>query len=296
MRIRSFVVLLGLALVASAAEAGPTSFDRFKALAGDWVAAEDGPMARKGDLVARYHLTGAGTAVVEEIFPGTAHAMTTVYHQDGRDLILTHYCMGGNQPRMRAKPTEGATVSFAFDGGTNLDPARDEHMHAATFTFLSADEIRSEWIEHAGGKPRNTVTMHLARQARAEERKERGGSAMKYLLLIYQDEGSWAGLSEADQGKLFEEYMTFTRDIKKKGNYHGGEALQPVATATTVRVRNGKTMTTDGPFAETREQLGGYYLVEAKDLDEAIAMAARIPDSRMGSIEVRPIMPTPPVD
>ena len=119
---------------------------------------------------------------------------------------------------------------------------------------------------------------------------------MKYLLLIYQDEGSWAGLSEADQGKLFEEYMTYTRNIKKNGNYIGGEALQPVATATTVRVRNGKTMTTDGPFAETREQLGGYYLVEAKDLDEAIKLATGIPDVRMGSIEVRPIMPTPPVD
>jgi len=276
-------------------QAGSTAFERFKSLAGEWVAAEDGPMAKKGDLVATYHLTGAGTAVVEEIFPGTAHAMTTVYHQDGADLVLTHYCMGGNQPRMRAKPTDGPKVSFAFDGGTNLDPAKDEHMHAATFTFLSADEFRSQWIEHAAGKPKNTVSMHLAR-ARAEERKERGGSSMKYLLLIYQDEGSWTGLSEAEQGKLFDEYMTYTRNIKKNGNYIGGEALQPVATATTVRVRNGKTMTTDGPFAETREQLGGYYLVEAKDLDEAIKLATGIPDVRMGSIEVRPIMPTPPVE
>ena len=75
-------------------------------------------------------------------------------------------------------------------------------MHEARVTFLSADEIRSEWIEHADGKPRNTVTMHLARQGRGEQRKERGGSSMKYLLLIYQDEGSWAGLSEAEQGKL----------------------------------------------------------------------------------------------
>ena len=119
---------------------------------------------------------------------------------------------------------------------------------------------------------------------------------MKYLLLIYQNESAWAGMSEAEQGKLFEEYMSFTRSIHGTGNYISGEALQPVATATTVRVRNGKTMTTDGPFAETREQLGGFYLVEAKDLDEATAIAARIPDARMGSIEVRPIMPTPPID
>src|SRR5262245_21532733 len=289
MRIRSFTLGLAVLLAASAAQAGPTaldrSFDRFKGLEGTWVAAEDGPMVKKGDPVATYHLTGGGTAVVEELFAGSPHAMTTVYHRDGADLVLTHYCMSGNQPRMRAKSTEGATVSFAFDGGTNLDPARDEHMHAATFTFLSADEIRSTWVEHADGKPKTTVSMHLTRQ-----KEEKGGSAMKYLLLIYQDEGSWLGLSEAEQGKLFEEYMTYTRNIKKDGNYLGGEALQPVATATTVRVRNGKTMTTDGPFAETSEQLGGYYLVEAKDLDEAISLARRIPAARHGSVEVRPIM------
>ena len=294
MRIRSFTLWLAVLLAASAAQAGTTAFDRFKGLQGTWVAAEDGPMVRKGQPVATYHLTGGGTAVVEELFAGTPHAMTTVYHRDGADLVLTHYCMGGNQPRMRAKPTEGEKVSFAFDGGTNLDPAKDEHMHAATFTFLSANEIRTEWLEHADGKPKTTVSMHLERAKSAKEGK--GGSTMKYLLLIYQDEGSWAGLSEAEQGKLFEEYMTYTRNIKKNGNYVGGEALQPVATATTVRVRNGKTMTTDGPFAETREQLGGYYLVEAKDLDEAIKLATGIPDVRMGSIEVRPIMPTPPVD
>jgi hypothetical protein len=115
---------------------------------------------------------------------------------------------------------------------------------------------------------------------------------MKYLLLIYENEAGFAGLSEAEQGKVFGEYMTYTADIQKSGNYLGGEALQPVSTATTVRVKNGKTLTTDGPFAETREQLGGFYLVEAKDLDEAIGLAARIPGSRTGSIEVRPILPT----
>ena len=119
---------------------------------------------------------------------------------------------------------------------------------------------------------------------------------MKYLLLIYENEKSFAGLSEAEQGKIFEEYMTYTKGIRKSGNYIGGEALQAISTATTVRVKNGKTITTDGPFAETREQLGGYYLVEAKDLDEAIKLAAGIPASRTGSIEVRPILPTPPIE
>jgi hypothetical protein len=119
---------------------------------------------------------------------------------------------------------------------------------------------------------------------------------MKYLLLIYENEKSFENISEAEQGKIFQEYMDYTKGIRKNGNYIGGEALQPVATATTVRQRNGKTLTTDGPFAETKEQLGGFYLVEAKDLDEAIKLASGIPAVRTGSIEVRPIMPTPPVE
>jgi hypothetical protein len=127
-------------------------------------------------------------------------------------------------------------------------------------------------------------------------RAPREDEPMKYLLLIYENEAAFAKIPEAEQGKIFEEYMTYTRNIKKGGQYIGGEALEPVATATTVRVKNGKTVTTDGPFAETKEQLGGYYLVEAKNLDEAIQLAAGIPASRTGSIEVRPIMPTPPVD
>ena len=113
---------------------------------------------------------------------------------------------------------------------------------------------------------------------------------MQYLLLIYGREADFDGLSQAEQGKVFGEYMAFTESIQKSGNYVGGEALHPVATATTVRVKDGKKVTTDGPFAETREQLGGYYLVEARDLDAAIAMAARIPGARDGSIEVRPVM------
>jgi hypothetical protein len=116
---------------------------------------------------------------------------------------------------------------------------------------------------------------------------------MKYLLLIYENEALSAGLSEAEQGKVFAEYKEYTADIRKSGHHLGGNALQPVSTATTVQVRNGKTVTTDGPFAETREQLGGFYLVEAKDLDEALALAKRIPAARTGSIEVRPIWPTP---
>ena len=116
---------------------------------------------------------------------------------------------------------------------------------------------------------------------------------MKYLLLIYENEAAFGALPESEQGKVFEEYMAYTRRIRTSGNHLGGEALQPTTSATVVRVQGGKTLTTDGPFAETREQLGGFYLVEAKDLDEAIALAAGIPGARTGAIEVRPVLPVP---
>jgi hypothetical protein len=112
---------------------------------------------------------------------------------------------------------------------------------------------------------------------------------MQYLLMIYQNEVEYAKNDAATSAKMLAEYGEFTQSIIQSGNYKGGDRLQPTSTATTVRIRDGKTLTTDGPFAETREQLGGYYMVEAKDLDAAIAIAARIPGARIGSIEVRPI-------
>jgi hypothetical protein len=113
---------------------------------------------------------------------------------------------------------------------------------------------------------------------------------MQYLLLIYDSEKAMSAMSEADRKQLNADYMLFTKEIIASGHFKGGDGLQPVHTATTVRVRDGKTSTTDGPFAETREQLGGYYLIDAKDLDEANAIAARIPSAKNGSIEVRPVM------
>ena len=117
----------------------------------------------------------------------------------------------------------------------------------------------------------------------------KGGSVMKYLLLIYQDEQSWSGLTEQERRDIYAEYGKFSEEIKASGHYVGGSELHPASTATSVRVRNGKAITTDGPFAETKEQLGGYYLVEAKNLDEAIGLASRIPSARTGTIEVRPL-------
>jgi hypothetical protein len=113
---------------------------------------------------------------------------------------------------------------------------------------------------------------------------------MKYLCLIYENEKHGETIPPAEYEAIMSEYFTFTGDIQKNGKYVAGEALQPTATATTVRVRNGKVSTTDGPFAETKEQLGGFYLIEARDLNDAIQVASRIPSARFGSIEIRPVV------
>jgi hypothetical protein len=113
---------------------------------------------------------------------------------------------------------------------------------------------------------------------------------MQYMLLIYDNEKMWSTMDEKERNALMGEYFAFSEEHRKNGKMVAGDALQATSTATTVRVRDGKRLTTDGPFAETKEQLGGYYLVNAKDLDEALAIAAKIPSARFGSIEVRPVM------
>jgi hypothetical protein len=113
---------------------------------------------------------------------------------------------------------------------------------------------------------------------------------MKYLCLIYDEEKKLEAMSQDEGNAFMGEYFAFTDGIRKSGHYVAGEALQPIATATTIRIRNGKMSTTDGPFAETREQLGGFYLIEARDLNDAIQVAAKIPSARLGSVEVRPVV------
>lgn len=119
---------------------------------------------------------------------------------------------------------------------------------------------------------------------------------MQYMILIYEDEKQFARLSEAEMNKVFADYMQYSKDLAAAGVLKGGAALQPVATATTVRVRGGKTATTDGPFAETKEQLGGYYLIDVPNLDEAIKWAAKCPGAPSGSVEVRPLGPCTEAD
>ncbi|MGH8249640.1 MAG: YciI family protein [Steroidobacteraceae bacterium] len=112
---------------------------------------------------------------------------------------------------------------------------------------------------------------------------------MQYLCLIYEDEKEWQKMPKAETEKLINEFSSYTESVRKSGHYVGGNALQPTHTATTVRVRMGKMATTDGPFAETKEQLGGYYLLQARDLNEAIQLASRIPGARFGAVEIRPV-------
>lgn len=113
---------------------------------------------------------------------------------------------------------------------------------------------------------------------------------MKYMLLVYSDENAW---TDGEREHCFAESTELTHDLAARGQYVGASPLQPIATATSVRVRDGKRLVTDGPFAETHEQLGGYFLIEAKDLNEAIMIAGRIPAARKGTVEVRPVLELP---
>jgi hypothetical protein len=116
---------------------------------------------------------------------------------------------------------------------------------------------------------------------------------MEYMLLIYSSEADFKRRSDEENQAISREYLQFTKDTQASGHYQRGDRLQSVETATSVRIREGKVLKTDGPFAETREQLAGYYLISAKDHDEACALAARLPGARLGTIEVRPIVKMP---
>jgi hypothetical protein len=113
---------------------------------------------------------------------------------------------------------------------------------------------------------------------------------MKYMLLIYMDENA---INETEREHCYKESAELAHELKSKGQFLSTSPLQPVSTATSVRVREGKRLVTDGPFAETREQFGGYFLVDAKDLDAAISIAARIPGARVGTVEIRPVVEIP---
>jgi hypothetical protein len=158
------LALASVALAQNAPQPAAASFDKLKALAGDWVDL-DGAFGMKDRVAVTYRVTGGGNAVVETLFAGTPAEMVTVYHKDGSHVVLTHYCAAGNQPRMRAKTSDGSTLAFDFDGGTNLDPAKDGHMHAGRIEFLGADRVRAQWIGWDQGKPSgHSPTFNLERK------------------------------------------------------------------------------------------------------------------------------------
>jgi hypothetical protein len=137
-------------------------FEQFKRLAGDWVGKEQGKDDR--EVHVRYKVTAGGSAVVETIFPGTDHEMITVIHPDGDDLLLTHYCMLGNQPQMRASGKGDAhKVEFKFVRATNLKSEKDMHMHDATFTFVDKDTLKAEWTHYHDGEAAGKVAFELKR-------------------------------------------------------------------------------------------------------------------------------------
>jgi hypothetical protein len=138
-------------------------FEQFKLLAGEWVGKEKGKDGH--DIHVSYKVTAGGSAVVETIFPSTEHEMVTVIHRDGEDLRLTHYCMLGNQPQMKASGKgDGNKIEFKFVRATNMKSERDMHMHDVTFTFVDTDTLRTEWTHYNDGKAAGQVVFELKRK------------------------------------------------------------------------------------------------------------------------------------
>lgn len=157
------LVLLPVTPAGQGSQPAAAAFERLKALEGTWVDA-DGAFGPKGAVAATYRVTGGGTTVVETFPVGSKEEMVTVYHRDGTDLVLTHYCSAGNQPRMRAKTFAGNVLAFEYDGGTNIDPKVTSHMHAAKIEFLGPDEIRATWQNWSNGTSDHTGVYRVVRQ------------------------------------------------------------------------------------------------------------------------------------
>ena len=162
----SFAVLtvfLSASLSAQGPQPAAAAFERLKAMEGEWIDVS-GAFGAKGSVVATYKVTGAGHTVIETFPINTPQEMTTVYHRDGSQMVLTHYCSGGTQSRMRARELTGEVLNFEFDGGTNMDPAKTSHMHSVRWEFVSKDEIKADWQNWSNGKPDHVGAMHLRRK------------------------------------------------------------------------------------------------------------------------------------
>jgi len=148
----------------------PAAFDRLRKLVGKWEGTEDTPDGKK-KVAVEYQLTSAGTVLTERLFPGKPHEMFTLYHGDGDDILMTHYCALGNQPRMKlAKSGNSKMLKFVFVDGTSMESADDPHMHQLKMTFVDGDRIKHEWEFHAGGKRQRVVRFELERVAEAKKK------------------------------------------------------------------------------------------------------------------------------
>lgn len=148
----AFVSAIVVAQSATKASAASAGLDKLKALQGEWIDV-DGVFGKKGAVAVTYKVTSAGKTVIETFPINTPEEMATVYYVDGNDLVLTHYCSGGTQPRMRSRGLNGNTLAFDYDGGANIDPKTTHHMHSAQIEFVSADELRATWHNWSNGKP-----------------------------------------------------------------------------------------------------------------------------------------------
>jgi hypothetical protein len=166
----SAVFLLPASAVAqpSSSSAPPPSaaadaFAKLKTLHGDWIDV-DGTFGEQGKVAVTYRVTGGGNAVVETFPAGTANEMVTVYHVDGRKLVLTHYCTSNTQPRMTSNGLQGTTLAFEYAGGDNIDPATTSHMHSTKIEFISADELKATWVNWSNGKSDHAATFRVVRK------------------------------------------------------------------------------------------------------------------------------------
>jgi hypothetical protein len=151
------------AAIAQAKSAAALGLERLKALQGEWIDV-DGAFGQKGRVAVTYRVTGAGHSIVETFPAGTANEMVTVYHLDGNDLVLTHYCSSNTQPRMVSKGLQGDVLDFEFAGGANIDPSKTSHMHAARIEFVAADEIKATWHNWSNGKADHSATFRVVRK------------------------------------------------------------------------------------------------------------------------------------
>ena len=271
---------------ATAPSAADTSaaLERIKSLEGTWDADTDSN--GEWDTQVIYRVVGGGSAVTEDLFPGTPHAMVTVYHLDGARLLGTHYCAAGNQPRMAANKIDGDEIAFELVDVTNLSGPDAHHMNTVAFEFTDADHVTTHWGSVAGGKPADHVDFKMTRVK--EEPMATQPAESDFVILMYEDDNAWATMPKAEQDDLMGKYMAWVGDLRTKGIFKSGApcgSKQVLLAADATKA--GEVTATD--HAPTKDVLTGFFVVRASSLDAAVAIAKTCPSLTHGErIIVRP--------